>query len=191
MKVASVFTQVFAVFSFLTLGSLLIIVSMHILSVEDAVSKLRGVYESPWESLRTGFVGLLFIMVGLSFAKTLVKKGKQTEILIFRGEGGDLMVSAAAVEDVIRKILKRFHLVKDYKIKSIFHGRSVEIRLRLVLWSGGKVPDLLAEIQNEVRARLGKLLGPDIQYEMTCDVQRIEDHEIESVRAERDAYITS
>jgi hypothetical protein len=181
MKVIHAFAQIFAIFAFLTLGSLMMIVAMHILTVDDAVFKLRAIYYSPWQSLRIGFVGFLFIMIGLQFSKTLVKKSKQTDAIILRSENGPLLISITAVEDVVKKVVKHFHLIKEQKTKILVQNKMLQAKMRLVLWSGGKVPELLNELQSEIRAKLVKLLGEDIRLEINCDVQRIEDHEVESV----------
>lgn len=179
MKVVNAFAHVFAIVAFLTLGSLLIIVSLHILSVEDAIFKIREVYASPWRSFQTGLGGLLFIMVGLGFAKMVVKKGRESETLIFQSEIGPIVVSVTAIEDVVKKVLKRFHLVKEWKVKTLLQGKDVKIKIRLVMWTESGLTALLAEIQEEVRARVKKLLGRTNGVEVACDVHRIEDHEAE------------
>ena len=180
MKVVNAFAQIFAILAFLTLGSLLIIVALHILSVEDALLRIREVYASPWRSFQTGLVGLLFIAVGLAFSKMLMKKGRESETLIFQSEIGPIVVSVAAIEDVVKKVLKHFHMIKEWKIKTLFQGKEVKIKLRLVLWSGGQLPELLNEIQNEICSRVKKLLSRENGVEVACEVQRIEDHGLES-----------
>jgi len=188
VKVFNFFAHIFTIFSFLTLGSLLIIVALHILSVEDAVSNVREIYANPWQSIQAGFLGLLFITVGLTFTKLFLKKGRETDAVIVQSEMGPTVISVVAIEDAVKRVLKRFNLVKETKIKIMIHGKDIEIRIRMILWSGGNVPELLTEIQTEVNARIEKLLGNDKKLEVTCDVHRIEDHEsdeesIEQIRA--------
>lgn len=177
MKVFNVFAQAFTIFAFLTLGSLLLIVSVHILSVDDAISQLRELYANPWHSLQTGLVGLVFIVVGLSYARTLIKKRRQAEALIFQSEIGPIVISVVALEEVVKKILKKFHLIKEWRVKTLIQGKEVEINLRLVLWSGGRMQELLTEVQSEISNRVRKLIGPTNKLEVICDVQKIEDHE--------------
>ena len=177
MKPLNVFAHVFSIFAFLTLGSLLLIVSFHILTLEDAITQFRQLYESPWRSMQSGILGLVFIAVGLGFTRMLLKRRRQAEALIFQSEIGPIVVSSTAIEDTARKILKKFYLVKDSKIKTFIQGKDVELKVRLVLWSGGRIQALLTEIQEEMRARVRKLLGEESKLEITCDVQRIEDHE--------------
>lgn len=177
MKVFNAFAHVFAIFAFLTIGSLLMIIAFHILSLADAQRQLEEFYSSPWRSMQTALAGLAFIAVGLTFTRMLLKKRRQEEALIYQSEIGPIVVSVTAMEDMVKKVLKRFHLVKEWKTKILIQGKDVDIKLRLVLWSGGKIQDLLMEIQEDVRARIRKLLGTESQLEITCDVQRIEDHE--------------
>jgi hypothetical protein len=177
MKVFNLFAHVFAIFAFLTLGSLLMIIAFHIITFEDALLQLRQLYNNPWRSVQTGFVGVAFIIVGLSFARMLVKKRRQAEALIYQTEIGPIVVSVTALEDVVKKVLKRFHLVKEWKTKIMINGKDVEIKLRLVLWASGKIQELLTEVQEEIRSRIKKMLGPENRLEIICDVQRIEDHE--------------
>ncbi len=176
MKVINVFAQVFSIFSFLTLGSLLMIVSLHILSVEDAVFKVRELYGSHWQSFQTAVVGILFILVGLIFSKTLVKHGRESDAVIFQSDRGPVIVSINAIEDVVKRVLKKFSLVKGVRIKTIIQGKDIEIKLRLSLWAGSDLPQILAEIQEDVASRVKKILGPENKLEVLCDVQHIEDH---------------
>lgn len=176
MKVFNVFSMVFAIFAFLTIGSLLLIISFHILTPEDAVQQIHLLYSSPMRSFQEAIVALVFIVVGLSFARTLLKKRNQDEALIYQSESGPILVSVTAMEDVIRKVIKRYLLIKDCKNKVIIRGKDVEIKLRLTLWAGAKVQELLLEVQEEMRSRIKKLLGPTNRVEVVCDVQKIEDH---------------
>lgn len=176
MKVLQFFVQVFTILAFLILGSLMLIVSFHILSFEDAISQLRQMYE-PLHSFQTGLLGVSFISVGLFFARALLKQRRQSEALIYQSGIGPMVVSITAIEDVVKKVLKRFHLVKEWKTKVLIRGKDVEIKLRMVLWSGARIQALLGEIQEEIQSRAGKMLGPEIHLEIICDVQRIEDHE--------------
>jgi uncharacterized alkaline shock family protein YloU len=188
MKVFTFFVQVFSIFAFLTLGSLLMIVGLHILSPEDALLRIQEIYSSPWKSVQTVMTGLLFITVGLSFAKSLLKKGK-TDAVILQSELGPIVISVNAIEDTTRKVIKRFHLVKDCKINTEIKHKAVQIDMRLVLWAGGDVQELVSEIQQEARTRLRKLLGPDAKIDVTCDVHHIEDHEMDIQSLDRERAV--
>ena len=73
------------------------------------------------------------------------------------------------------KAAKHFPLVKSVKVKVNLSGKSVEVKLRLVLWSGGHISTVLSSLQQEVQQRVKRLLGPDNPLTVTCDVRGIED----------------
>ena len=175
MKVSNAFAQIFAIFALLTLGSLMIIVSLHLLAFDDAILKVQEIYQSPWRSAQVGVVGLVFIVLGLAFAKMLVKAARPNEAVFFQSEIGPMVVSAGTLGNTAVKAVKRFPLVKSVKAKVHITGKNVEIRLRLVLWSGGHVPAVLSELQQEVQERLKRLLGPENLLTVICDVKGIED----------------
>lgn len=155
------------------------LVGLHIVSLDDAILRIQHLYSNPWQSFQTGMMGLLFLIIGLLFSKMLVKSGRDSEAVIFQSDLGPIVVTIQAIDDVVRKILKRFYLIKESKIKTVVDGRQVEVRLRLSLWSGGNIPELLEEIQGLVQARVQKLLGPEVKVEVNCDVQHIEDHTVD------------
>lgn len=175
MKLGNAFAQLFAIFSFLTLGSLLIIVSLHLLAFDDAILKLQEIYQNPWRSIQVGIVGLVFIILGLAFSKMLVKAGRPNEAVIFHSDVGPVMVSAGTIENAALKTVKHFTLIRSAKAKANIKGKDIELKLRLVLWSGGQVPTLLAELQQEVQARVKRLLGPENQVTVACDVKGVEE----------------
>lgn len=185
MKVINAFAHIFAIFAFLTLGSLLIIVSLHVLSVDDAVFKVRELYASNSKSFQVGLVGVFFIFVGLIFSKALVKKGRESDAIIYQSEIGPMIVSVSAIEDVVKKALKKFNMVKEWKIKSLVHGKDLELRVRLVLWSGSGIQSLLTEIQEEVGSRVRKILSPENHIEVLCDVIKIVEHETDAPNPEQ------
>jgi uncharacterized alkaline shock family protein YloU len=127
--------------------------------------------------MQTGMLGAVFIAVGLIFARMVLKQRRQSEALIYQSGIGPVVVSVTAIEDVVKKVMKRFHLVKEWKTKTQISGKDIEIKLRLVLWSGARIQELLSEVQEELQSRVSKLLGTGNRLEIVCDVQRIEDHE--------------
>jgi len=133
MKVGNAFAQLFAIFSFLTLGSLMIIVSLHLLSFDDAILKLQEIYQDPWRSVQIGLTGLVFIVLGLAFSKMLVKSGRPNEAVIYHSESGPMVVSIEAIQNTAYKTIKRFSLIKSGRVKVIITGKDIEVKLRLYL----------------------------------------------------------
>ena len=175
MKVTNAFAQIFAILAFLTMGSLMIIVSLHLLAFDDAILKIQEIYQSPWRASQVGVAGLVFIILGLAFAKMFVKAGRPNEAVIFQSEIGPMVVSSGTLGNAAAKAAKRFPLVKSAKVKVHILGKNVEIKLRLVLWAGGQISTVLSGIQQEVRQRVERLLGTENQLIVICDVKGVEE----------------
>src|SRR3989338_5627235 len=109
MKLINIFIQIFATFAFLTIGSLMIIVSLHVLTMEDALLKVQEIYENPWQALQMGVTGIFFIFSGLIFAKGLVKKARRNDDVILYGKWGYVRFSIKAIDDLERKSLNGFN----------------------------------------------------------------------------------
>ena len=61
---------------------------------------------------------------------------------------------------------------------SVIEGRDIEIKLRLVLWSGENIPSLLESIQHEIRDRVLKIIGSEGRLEILCDVTGVEESQL-------------
>ncbi len=173
MKVVQFAVAVFSIFTYLTLGSFLTILSLHLVDLDDAVRAVEELYTNPWRSFQAGLLGLVFVLLGLVFAKFLIKKA-QLEGLVYEGPMGRVTVSREAIVDITRRILKKYLLIQDQKVKVLIHGANeLEIRIRLVVWAGSPVPVFIRQIQDELREKLLKVLGPQSQVDVAVEVDKV------------------
>jgi hypothetical protein len=86
-----------------------------------------------------------------------------------------MIVSMNTIESTALKAIKPFTLVKSAKVKVNLNGKNVEVKIRMVLWTSNQVTSLLSEIQSAVLMRVQKLLGPENQVTVACDVKGIEE----------------
>ena len=173
MKIVNVFVQIFTIFAFLTIGSLMIIVSLHVLSMEDALLKVQDVYENPWKSFQMGLTGILFIFVGLIFTKTLLKGTRRDDDVVLYGKWGYVTVSIKAIDDLVRKALRKFDVVREMQIETDVQGNQLKIVANLTVLAGWNLPELINTIQSELSDRINKLLGGGIELEMIVNVIKI------------------
>ena len=174
MKVINFFIQVFSIFAFLTIGSLMIIVSLHVLSMEDALLKVQYVYENPWQSFQMGTTGVLFICVGLIFSKNLVKRTRRDDDVVLYGKWGYVTVSVRAIDDLIRKVLRKFNVVREMQIQTEVEANRLKIVANLAVLAGWNLPELISTIQNELSERLNKMLGGGgVELELIVNVIKI------------------
>ena len=95
-----------------------------------------------------------------------------------------MAVSADALESAALKAVKQFSLVKSTKVKINITGKSLEIKLRLVLWTSNQITSLLSEIQHAVLGKVRRLVGRDTKVVVACDVKGVDESEELSSDAE-------
>lgn len=150
--------------------------SLRIVDIQDVITSIEGVYGSISGGAQTFLLGIIFIFVGLAFARILIKKGQVEDALIFRGTKGMVSISLSALEDVTRKSLKKFLLVKTSVVKCHIEDERLEILVRLTLWSTMNIPGVIRQIQEEIRVKILKLLGQEYDFEIKVDIESIEEH---------------
>ena len=173
MKVLHLFVLIFAVFAFLTIGSLMIIISLHVLTMEDALLQVQDLYENPWQSFKMGASGILFIFVGILFSKMLVKETRSDNDMVLRGQWGYLTVSLKAVEDVARKGLRKFQEICDAKVKVEVRGNHLKILIGLSVLAGLDLQEFTRLVQGEVLRKMKHLVGEGFEIEMVVNVTGI------------------
>jgi len=173
VKVVNAFISIFSIFVFLTMGSFLMIVSFHLISQEEVLRAVTEVYAEPLRSLQTALIGVLFIVIGLTFSKIFLKNTKGEDAIVFQGENGTITVTAKAIDDVVRKVIRKFSAVKEIKIKTVIQDRSLSLKIKLVVWSGVLIPEIIQEVQLEVKQRLGRMLGLSERIEIQVDIAKV------------------
>ncbi|MBI4397928.1 MAG: alkaline shock response membrane anchor protein AmaP [Candidatus Omnitrophica bacterium] len=159
MKVFDLFTKIFSVFAFLTIGSLLLMVALHIVAWNDLARDLGRLYEEPVAQIQAFLIGIFFIFMGLAFAKILIKQTRYAGGLVYTGPLGRTTVSINAVTDVVRKALKKFPEILTFTLKCRSYETKAEIKVYLVLQEGAAVPRFTDEVKQEILSRLRKVLG--------------------------------
>ena len=173
MKIVNLFIQLFAIFAFLTIGSLMIIVSLQVLSMEDALLKVQYLYENPWQSLEMGASGILFIFVGLLFSKILVKNLRPSDDVVLYGKWGPVSISIQAIDDLVRRVLRKFEVVRPLKVRVDADGNRLEVMANLAVASGWNVEELIHTVQKELGDRIQKVLGGGIELEIAVHIIKI------------------
>lgn len=173
MKVVNAFIHIFSIFVFLTVGSLLLIISFHIVAPEEILKEIAEVYAEPLRALQTGLIGILFIIIGLTFARILLRSTKGDDALVFQSEAGTITVSALAIEDLAKKVIQKYEAVKEAHFKTIIQNRSLSLRVKLTVFSGFLIPEVITELERELKEKLERMLGLSERTEILIAVKKI------------------
>ena len=169
-----------SVFVLLTLGSLLTIVSLHLVAIDDVIETVRNVYYNPWKLFQLGAFGLLMNVLGLAFAKTLIKATDGSAV-VYESNNGQVRVAMEAMQETLRKTMKKYTVIKQQKMKITIDGQHVEAKIKIVLWMGIDVAGFVKTLQEELHGALSRLLGEESEVEVIVDVMRVVSQESETV----------
>ena len=70
-------------------------------------------------------------------------------------------------------------MVKECKVKTNLQDTELEIILRLTLWSSLNIPDLIRDVQEEVRQKLVRVLGMEYPLQIKAEVVKVEEHRVD------------
>ena len=180
MKVFQVLVDIFCIFAFLTIGSLMMIVALEILPMEEALIKVQDLYESPPVRFQLAGIGLWLVFVGIFMSRELVKKTRAEDEFVIVGEHGQITVTYHSVNEMVQRILRRFEKVRKVQVSSRFAGGALSIRLALTLVQNCHLPSLLVDVEHAVKERIEKTLGEQVHIDVTANVVTIEEAVLEA-----------
>ena len=184
MRFFNLLIDVFCIFALLTLGSLMLIVSFHILPMEDALIKVQELYETGAKQWQLGLTGLLLIVVGLALTKSLVKKTKtDDDLLIVDSESGRMAITYTAINDLTQRILKRFDAVRHASISTSYDQEKLKITASIHVLPGWNLAELTKVIEHDVEARVSKMLGSKVPIQIGINIAKIEETPLEVVKS--------
>ncbi len=176
MKFLSLFIDVFCIFVFLTLGSLMMIVSFRILPMEDALIKVQSIYESGAQSLQLGITGFLLIAVGLTLSKMLVKKTRAgDDFFIVESDAGRLTITFGAINELTQRVLKKFDVIHQSSVSTSYEQGKLKINATIHILSGWNLSELTRTIERDVEERVAKMLRSNIPISISVNVAKIEE----------------
>ena len=193
MKLFDFFLDIFCVLALLIIGSLMIVVALHILPMEDALIQVQAIYESSLESLRLGVTGFLFIVVGLVLSKILVKKTrKDDDFFIIENDAGRFTITYAAVSGLVERALKKFDGIRHSEVDIIHKDGQLIITINtqvLQSFPNGSLEDLVNTLKQEVEARVRKMLKCTIPIIVMVHVtQMVEERPFEVHKSQHENF---
>ncbi|MBI4387944.1 MAG: hypothetical protein HY582_02750 [Candidatus Omnitrophica bacterium] len=159
MKLFQFFIDVFCIFAFLTMGSLIMVVALHILPMEDALIQVQALYESSVKGWQLGTTGVLLIFAGLTLAKWLVKKSRKgDDFFTIASDIGRLSITYLAVNEVVQRSLKKFDFIKQSHTTSRHTPAGLRIVVGVQILAGKDLTETVQVIKQDVEECVTKML---------------------------------
>lgn len=136
------------------------------------------VHESMQTRLMFGLAGVLVILLSIKWIKGKQDLAQRQKTIAFKGANGEVTIALMALEDMIKKHLATFSELKEVRPQIVVakKGRKkseLHVELKVVLESCYNVPELTADVQESVKAKLLNLLGIEESIYVDISIRKI------------------
>jgi len=145
--------------AYLFVGGVLIILALDLFSFEQLSNYLKFAYDDPNVKLTVGVIGVLFVSIGILSTRIHFSKLKREKTISFENPDGQVVVSLAAIEDYIKRIVKQMPLVKELKSTVMANRKGIQVISKASLLSDANIPEVTEKIQNTIKTKLLEMLG--------------------------------
>ncbi len=157
MKPSYIVLIIIGALVFLMLGCFLFFgVFVGLSSFNDVVKDVQRLYE---HRFLAGLIGFFFLCVGYYAVKTLIKRSYKDEIFVVDSDYGRTSISLAAIEDLVKKTLRKYENIKRYKLKVSVQNKVLTVQANLILWMGKPASEIIEVLQGELQKKLTNFVG--------------------------------
>lgn len=144
---------------FILMGVGLVAFSLQWIPVEGAVYWIEAAYRQQNLRLACFLTGVGLILLNWMFAELTLAKLQRQKTIAFDNPDGQVTVSLAAIEDMIRKSTQELPDVKEIRSDVVARKGGILARVRVTLWSEARIPEVTERIQSVVRSRVQEMLS--------------------------------
>ncbi|MFA6321295.1 MAG: alkaline shock response membrane anchor protein AmaP [Candidatus Omnitrophota bacterium] len=173
MRIISGLTLFFYTLVFLAIGSLFIVMSLNIISLESIIEAITMLYATTNIRLILGLTGILLIFISIMVVQLAVGKIRREKTIAFENPDGQVTISLSAIEDFIKRALKQLPEVKDLKPSVRAGKKGISIINRVTLFSDVNIPEMTEKIQTIVKTRVQDMLGVEEPLSIRVHVVKI------------------
>ena len=174
MRFLSVLGIIFYTSIVFFIGGMLIIFALNWLPLHESLNELMLYLPLSLNSrLIIGLVGILLIVISVSFAQVILGKMQQERTIAFANPQGQVTISLAAVEDLIKRLTRGMPEIKEIRPDVIATKKGIRVDMRLILASEVNIPELTSRLQETVKAKVQDTLGIEEQIIVRIHVAKI------------------
>lgn len=120
-----------------------------------------------------GLCGVLLILISFSFAQLILGRLQREKTIAFNNPTGQVTISLAAVEDLIKRTTSGIAEIKEARPDVIAGKKGIEVNLRLILKSEANIPELTNQLQDLIKNKIQEILGIEEQILVKIHVAKI------------------
>ena len=157
----------------LFLGSFIILLASHWVTVNDLVRLLRVPYEPEKMRMVLLIAGISLVVLNFIFYSVFSINVHRDKIIAFDNATGRVTVSLMAVEDLIRRQITFLPDIRDVKSNITASKKGLHIWMKLILRSDVNIPDITSRVQKMVVRKIQDTIGITNPIEVEIYVGKI------------------
>lgn len=142
------------------IGIISIGISLGVISQYELYSWVNKILSlDPYKQVILGWLGVFFILACINFVRRISLNSTKEKAIVLGTDKGNIKVSLAAIEDMIRKDLANREEISHIRPKVLILRKGIKVIIRAVLNSEQNLPEFTAQIQEKIKNRLETLVG--------------------------------
>jgi hypothetical protein len=167
----------------LSVGVILTAVAIHYSFATSGSYAVEGLVQNYLDMLRhdpatrvtTFLTGLILLLVSLLTIYLAIRGDSLSPTLTVTTDTGNVVVSAAAIEDFIERIGRGIDGVKDLKPDLTLRPTGWKLDVRVTMWSDRSIPELRKRIEDQIKFQMLNLIGSEKIQQFNIYIVRIVD----------------
>ncbi|MEI7998411.1 MAG: alkaline shock response membrane anchor protein AmaP [Candidatus Omnitrophota bacterium] len=141
-------------------GSLIVMLFvMHAVDLETIKAYLTLVYDAPKIRMIVFTAACGIILVTFLLENLIYGRRRTERTVAFENASGQVTVSLAAVEDLIKSLVSQLPEIKEIKPFLTANKKGINAQVKLTLRSQVNIPDLTAKLQEIIRRKIEETIG--------------------------------
>ena len=113
------------------------------------------------------------MLLNYIFYQVFTVNNYKDHMIAFDNPTGRVSVSLLAIEDLVRRVISQAKEVKDVKSKISASKKGLQIKVKLILRSEGRIPEITSRVQEMVKRKVQDAIGLDEPINVAIYVGKI------------------
>ncbi|MBP2649332.1 MAG: hypothetical protein H6Q74_157 [Firmicutes bacterium] len=143
--------------SFLSLG--VIAISLRLIPLEWVGTSVYSAY-GHWEA---SLIGAVFFLVSIRLLLAGIRSRRSVKnTIVYHNEMGDVYVAINAVENLVERVARHVHGVRDVKVFARHTSEGLKITLKAAVSPETNIPSVTAEMQQKIFDNVKSTVGVEL-----------------------------
>jgi uncharacterized alkaline shock family protein YloU len=145
----------------------------HLTSLQEYEAFLSYLYNNPKAGIVAGLCVAATMIISYVIAQIIYGRQAKERIISFDNPLGRVTISLSALEDLVRNLAGRSPQIKEIKPNIISGRKGLSVDIRLVLRPGANIPQLTADLQEVIKAKIHDVIGKEERANIRIHVMKI------------------